>query len=133
MPHSYGEKIRIIRLIRGYNEHYMASKLKITQQAYSYLERVQKNISEEQLLCINKILDIPKDFLERFNPDILMENIQHDHIWRESGMTYSQLFANDSNETIRLLTELIRWQDDAIRHLRKMHETGIDRGGAKNQ
>jgi transcriptional regulator with XRE-family HTH domain len=75
MKHTLPEKVRIIRLVRGYTEAYMASKLHISQQAYSYLEREQKNIPEEKLILIAQILAVTIEFILEFNPELLLGNL----------------------------------------------------------
>ena len=79
MTYSIGEKIHIIRLIRGYTEIYVAGKLRISQQTYSYLERSSKEISNDRLLLVCEALEITMEFLTVFNPDILLEIRQFKH------------------------------------------------------
>lgn len=41
---SLEDNIRIIREARGYSQDYVASRLEITQQAYSNIEKIRKRL-----------------------------------------------------------------------------------------
>jgi transcriptional regulator with XRE-family HTH domain len=53
-----GEKIRIIRAIKGYSQENMAQMLNITRLAYGKIERGETKMNETRLMEISKILEI---------------------------------------------------------------------------
>ncbi len=55
---NIGYKIRKLREIRNYTQEYMAEQLKISQNAYSRIEREEANPSLTRINEICKILDI---------------------------------------------------------------------------
>lgn len=128
MHYSLSEKIRIIRLIRGYNEHYMALRLKISQQSYSYLERRLQKISEEQLIIITNALMVSVDFLNEFDPELFLSELQNGHDRTISPKDGENSDIGSQDDTIQLLKEQVGRQDETIRYLRKMMEKKLDRG-----
>ncbi|NCX95737.1 MAG: XRE family transcriptional regulator [Chitinophagia bacterium] len=52
------ENIRLIREAKGYSQEYVASKLKLTQQAYSVIEKNPENAKLLQLKELAKALDV---------------------------------------------------------------------------
>ncbi|HEX2684155.1 MAG TPA: helix-turn-helix transcriptional regulator, partial [Ferruginibacter sp.] len=71
-----GLRIRKLREIRGYCQSYMAQRLGISQEQYSYLETKQKLIPAEQVRNIAVLLDVQEDYLRTFDPHQL---ITEDH------------------------------------------------------
>jgi transcriptional regulator with XRE-family HTH domain len=67
-----GEKIRKIRGLKGFSQDYLASKLQITQNAYSKMERGETKISDERLTQISNVLEIPKESIEQFSEKIFV-------------------------------------------------------------
>lgn len=73
MP-TNGEKIKKLREIRGYSQEFMAVKLKISQEQYSYLENKQKNIPHDKVEQIAFLLGVSVEFLINFDPLNLVSN-----------------------------------------------------------
>lgn len=69
MKQQFGKKIKKIREMRGYTQNYLATKLGISQEQYSYIENKQKHLSEEKINCIANILGVSPNFLLNFDPD----------------------------------------------------------------
>jgi len=62
------ERIKIIRIEKGYSQDYMADMLNISQNAYHKLEKGHTRIHLEKFIDIAKILEV--DFSELFKgPD----------------------------------------------------------------
>ena len=55
---SVSETIRSFRMERGYSQEFVASKLKITQQAYASIEKNPENASLKRLYAICEILEV---------------------------------------------------------------------------
>jgi len=63
------EKIRFIRILRGYDEEAMASSLGMQQPTYSYLENHRKRFSDEELNTIASTLNVSRSMIENFDPE----------------------------------------------------------------
>ena len=50
----YGEKIRLVREVRGFSQEYMAAKLGLAQNTYSNIETNKSKITAEMLENIAK-------------------------------------------------------------------------------
>jgi transcriptional regulator with XRE-family HTH domain len=60
----YGEKIRLIREIRGYSQENVAAKLGIMQNAYSRIELNQSKLDAVMLVKVAGVLGVsPEDIL----------------------------------------------------------------------
>ena len=55
---QFGNAIRIQRVIKGYSQEYMASRLNISQNAYSKLEREETELSVKRIYEIAEILEV---------------------------------------------------------------------------
>lgn len=67
-----GNKIRIVRQIKGISQEAMAMKLMISQPAYSKIENGKIVLSPERLQVILDELNISEETIREFNPiDIL--------------------------------------------------------------
>jgi transcriptional regulator with XRE-family HTH domain len=67
-----GNKIRIVRQIKGISQEAMAMKLMISQPAYSKIENGKIVLSKERLQIILDELNISEETIREFNPiDIL--------------------------------------------------------------
>ena len=55
---TISENIRLIRESRGYSQDFVASKLNVTQQAYSNMEKKPENMTLGRFKDLAKILDV---------------------------------------------------------------------------
>src|SRR5882724_5857433 len=67
MKSSLGQKIRKIREIKGFSQQYVARKLRISQEYYSYLENKKKEIPDVYLRKIAALFDVSLDFIKTFD------------------------------------------------------------------
>jgi len=67
MKNSLGQKIRKIREIKGFSQQYVARKLRISQEYYSYLENKKKEIPEIYLRKIAVLFDVSVEFIRTFD------------------------------------------------------------------
>lgn len=65
---TIGEKIKALKELRGYSQEFMAVKLKISQEQYSYLENKQKSVPDEKVQHMAFLLEVSVDFLKNFDP-----------------------------------------------------------------
>ena len=66
-----GQKIRVVRILKGFSQEYMAMRLGLSQNAYSKLERGKIRIKPIRLKTIADILHTPPYALARVN-DLLV-------------------------------------------------------------
>ncbi|HEY4147517.1 MAG TPA: helix-turn-helix transcriptional regulator [Chitinophagaceae bacterium] len=67
MKSSLGQKIRKIREIKGFSQQYVARKLRISQEYYSYLENKIKEVPELYLRKIAALFEVTVDFIKTFD------------------------------------------------------------------
>lgn len=68
-----GQRIKKLRELRDYSQVYMAKKLGISQEQYSYLETKQKSIPRQQLKTIADLLEVKEGYLKTFDPLQIIE------------------------------------------------------------
>jgi transcriptional regulator with XRE-family HTH domain len=68
--------IRIVRETNGYSQEYVASKLEITQQAYSNIEKNPENASIKRLKQISDVLSVPVTTLIGESEHYIQQNFQ---------------------------------------------------------
>ena len=98
------ETIRIIRESKGYSQEFMASRLKITQQAYSKMEKQPESMTLNRLKDVAHILNVP--FLTLLGEENMyfMQNIN-----QQGGQAATKLIlqnqdsSTDHNELIQSL------------------------------
>ncbi len=70
---SLGENIRKIRELRNYSQKFMAIKLGISQEKFSYLETKQKNIDDITLNRISNILNVNVNLIKIFDANKFLD------------------------------------------------------------
>lgn len=68
-----GNKIRHIRQLLGIKQATLAKRLGIKQQSVSKMEK-KKDITEEQLDNVAKVLDVTADFIKKFDEGVVVNN-----------------------------------------------------------
>lgn len=74
MKHSIGQRIRKIREIKGLSQQYVARKLRISQEYYSYLENKKKEIPQEYLGKLAALFDVSVDFIKNLDLNDIISN-----------------------------------------------------------
>lgn len=108
-------RIKKVREIRGYSQNYMATKLKISQEQYSYLENRQKKITEDCLNLIASVLGISVEQLRSFDPE---EWLADDRAPISGGYISKLVIKSHENE-IEAYKELIKNLRNEIEQLKK--------------
>ena len=107
----YGEKIRMFRLLRGFDQNYMANKLDISQNAYSRMEtNITKKISDDVLSKIAEVLGISIVDLQSQMP-IIIQNHQSNLGTQGNGNTIN--FYESQKE---LMDKLLASKDALIKN-----------------
>lgn len=68
--------IRLIRRSNGYSQDYVASKLEITQQAYSNIEKHPENASIKRLRKLSEVFSVPVTRLIGEKEEYIQQNFQ---------------------------------------------------------
>lgn len=74
MLHSTGEKIKVLRNVKGFTQEYMAKNLNLSQKAYS---KIENNETEPSPIIIEKIaaiFNVTPEFIQNFSPTIVFNN-----------------------------------------------------------
>lgn len=86
-----GEKIEKIRKIKGISQEYIASKLSISQNAYSKMERGEIKITAQHIPLICDLLEIDPNTLFNFEPSMIFHNCTSSGQFNNSNINNSDL------------------------------------------
>ncbi len=70
------EKIRNIRLSKGYTQEYIAEKLGIDAVNYGRIERGQAKLTLDRFVKICEILDVPPGSFFNDEPDLIIQYLE---------------------------------------------------------
>jgi transcriptional regulator with XRE-family HTH domain len=113
METTIGHKIRKIREIKGLSQEYVSSKLGITQNSYSKIERGETNVDEDKLSQIATALDVDKDVIKNFSEQFIF------HSCSQSGYIHTQNI-NPLEKIQELYGKLLAEKDSRIKLLEKV-------------
>jgi transcriptional regulator with XRE-family HTH domain len=127
-----GDKIKKIRDLKGLTQEDIASKLNISSQAYSKIERNETKIDDKRLEQIANALDVPAESIQKFDEsNFFISNLKECENSQSLGMmnTVNNYYYN-TDQTIPVLENLIeqqkqqlKQQSDEIEFLRKQLES----------
>ena len=102
---QYGEKIRMIRELRGFSQDHMANKLNMAQNTYSRIEKNQTKLTAELLEKVAKELGVsPVDILST-EPAIVNFGTVHGTLQGNIENFYT--YQKELLETVRVTLETI--------------------------
>jgi transcriptional regulator with XRE-family HTH domain len=111
--------IRVIRESNGLSQEYVASKLEITQQAYSNIEKNPENASIKRLKQISEVLSVPVTSLIGESESYIQQNFQ-----QQGGQAATIIHVQGIPEHERMLYErLIEELKSEIALLKSMLES----------
>jgi len=111
--------IRVIRESNGLSQEYVASKLEITQQAYSNIEKNPENASIKRLKQISEVLSVPITSLIGESESYIQQNCQ-----QQGGQAATIIHVQGIPEHERMLYErLIEELKSEIALLKSMLES----------
>ncbi len=119
---SMGTKIRKLREIREYNQDYMAVKLGISQEQYSYIENKQKNIPTEIIETIALLLGVSEEFLNNFDSQMVIQNAITGV--SKNNMSIFELIQHTHKNEINAYLEIIVLLKDEIAELKLKRDWG---------
>ena len=127
-----GDKIKKIRDLKGMTQEDIASKLNISSQAYSKIERNETKIDDKRLEQIANALDVPAESIQKFDEsNFFISNLKECENSQSLGMmnTVNNYYYN-TDQAITVLENLIelqkqqlKQQSDEIEFLRKQLES----------
>ncbi len=126
-----GEKIKKIRDLKGMTQEDIASKLNISSQAYSKIERNETKIDDKRLEQIANALDVPAESIQKFDEsNFFISNLKECENSQSLGMMNTVNNYYYSDQSIPVLENLIeqqkqqlKQQSDEIEFLRKQLES----------
>jgi transcriptional regulator with XRE-family HTH domain len=90
MSKHIGEKIRQIRELKGFSQEYLAQQLKLSQRAYSKIERNEIKIDWEKITAISQVFDIDPMDLVSFDDNLIFNNCTQSGKFINSQATIQQ-------------------------------------------
>jgi transcriptional regulator with XRE-family HTH domain len=72
MKECTGSKIRKIRELKNISQNYVATRLGISQAAYSMIESGKTKVTDEKLLKISEALEVPRVIILNFDAELAM-------------------------------------------------------------
>ena len=116
MEISVSENIRLIREAKGYSQEYVANKLKVTQQAYSSMEKNPENMTLKRLKDLCSILDVNLVTLLGEDNVFVQQNYN-----QKGGHAATQMIFNKISEGEKELYErIVENYKEEISHLRNL-------------
>jgi len=117
----FGEKIRLIREMRGFSQENVAAKLGIAQNAYSRIETSQTKLEAGMLNKIAEVLEVsPMDILST-QPAII--NFQSNKGTQQSFGYVEQVISGQKE----LYEKMLANKDEEITRLSKLIEKVLDK------
>ena len=111
MPFDFGNKLRQLRLEKGYSQEYLADVLKISQKTYSNIENNKSIVSISRLHCLAEEYQIDVMFLlseeKRNNPS------------QPAKSTVSEELINQMKERIEEFKDILYEKNKQIERLEK--------------
>ncbi len=110
-------RIKIMREAQGFSQEYVASKLNLSQQAYSNLEKNPDNVSVKRIKELSEILSVPITSIIGEEDTYIQQNFQ------QQGGQASTVMNVQSNDNIKEVYErYIKDLKDDIQNLRSQIE-----------
>jgi transcriptional regulator with XRE-family HTH domain len=110
---TVGDKVRKIREIKGFTQEYLATKLHISQNAYSKIELGKTKLSIDKVGEICSVLEVDIDTLLNFDDKQIFNNCQ------QSG-NMNHIYNYHSDQLKELYEKLLMSKDEEIKHLREL-------------
>lgn len=108
MKTTISDNIRLIRESKGFSQEYVSKKMKVTQQAYSAMEKKPENMTLARLKTLASILDVSIISL------IGEDNAYFQHNFnQQGGQAATQMVFHQSSDDLKSLYE---------RHIQQLKE-----------
>ena len=111
-----GERIKHLREQRNYSQDYVASKLSISQRAYSKIETGETNLSVDKLLKIAEVLEMSLNKILDMDGNAVYNNF---HTHNGEGIVMQKTYKEREND---LVDQLLKSKDEQIALLKTHNE-----------
>lgn len=109
----YGNKIRTLRMLRGYSQEFMAENLGMTQTSYSRIETNQQKLTAEVLEKIAGLLGVTTVDITSNEPVIIQNNASNqgtqighnENYFAEQKELYQKIIDSKDKEIERLIKQ----------------------------
>ncbi len=109
----YGNKIRTLRMLRGYSQEFMAENLGMTQTSYSRIETNQQKLTAEVLEKIAGLLGVTTVDITSNEPVIIQNNASNqgtqighnENYFAEQKELYQKIIDSKEKEIERLIKQ----------------------------
>lgn len=119
----YGTKIRTFRMLRGFSQEEMATKLNVTQSTYSRIETDEHKLSVDMLKNISEALDISVGDIISNEPIVIQNNAsnqgtqiaRNENFYSDQKDLYEKMLSGKDAEIVRLtkqVEDLMRFFDN---------------------
>lgn len=112
-----GNKIRILREIKGISKKEVAINLGISQQAYQKIENGQTKITIDKIQNIANTLNMDFDHLINFNPSNYLFQCSQSGVFNTNNITNDN---SKMDELIKAKNRVILEQEERIKLLERM-------------
>jgi transcriptional regulator with XRE-family HTH domain len=116
MQYTISDNIRLIREAKGYSQEYVSKKLKVTQQAYSMMEKKPENMTLARLKSLAHVLDVSLMSL------ICEDNAYIQHNFNQQGgqAATQMVFHTEKDNASQVYEKYIHQLKDEITFLRSI-------------
>ena len=109
----YGNKIRSLRLLRGYSQEYMATELDITQTTYSLIETDKQKLTVPMLERLAQVLGVSVPDITSNEPLIIQNNASNygaqgriENFFADQKELYQKIIDSKDKEIDRLTKQV---------------------------
>lgn len=113
---NVSSNIKKIREIKGFSQDYVATKLDITQNSYSKIERGETHLTIDKLSAICKVLEIDFNTLFNFNENLIFNNCKQTGNFGNNNT----LVLNTIEKLEEVYNKLIQSKDSEINTLKEV-------------
>ena len=111
-----GSKIRKVRELKGFTQEYLASKIGVSQNAVSKIEKGQIKIDDKLFTTIANALEVDKEAIMNFNDNYVFTNCSNPG-------NYNNYQIHPIEAVLKLNEKLLQSKDEIITALKGQIET----------
>lgn len=113
--------VRLIRESNGFSQEYVASKLDISQQAYSNIEKHPDNASVKRLRQLSQVFSVPVTSLIGETEQYIQQNFQQQG-GRATTVIHVQGIPEHERQLYERLVEELKSENQLLRSLLEKHK-----------
>ena len=109
-----GQKVKKLRELRNYTQHYMAQEMGVTQSAYSKMELGESEITYSKLERISEILGVAVEEIAAFNEQMIF-NIVHNQTG--NGFVVNKGMSDQERKLYEDQIQLLKEQNEYLKRM----------------